>query len=646
MAALKPRTRAGTRRWARRGSIERPVNGRIYRLTWALVAVPLIVAAFTVARPAPLSAPALPPSFDQDTAGRLALELAEAFPDRSPGSEGAAKATRWVKERLADYSLTVREAPFVVDIPGRGRVRLVNLVASPLQIGRERSPDAIVVMAHRDNSGISPGLDDNASGTAALIELARNLSTISNDHTIIFVSTDGGAFGGLGAAELASDPTFRRNIVAVVDLDALAGSGRPRLQFAGDDPRSPSGELLTTADTAILGQSGVRPSHPNAFDQLLDLAFPFSLYEQGPFVARGVSAVTVTSAGDRPPSPDEDTPTAFDPGRLGTLGRSAQALIGSLDAAAEVAQGTDSYVYLGGRYVRGFAIELFLLVAVLPALVATIDLAARFRRRGLPLGPALRSFRTRILVWAWVGLVAVVFSLTGVFPRGAPRPLSPDTAAAQDWPFLALLGLVALSAAGWLLARPRLVPGPETAREDELAGHLVVMLALCGTSVAIAIVNPFTLVFVLPSLHAWLWIPHVRQRGSVIRVAVYAVGLTVPLLLFVSFATRFELGFDAPWYVATLFSVGYAPVYLFLLFVGWCATAGQAGAILFGRYAPYPESAELGDGGPAGRALQALRSRGGSLEREEPHLSSSRDAPVPARNVDERVGLGSRDDHV
>jgi hypothetical protein len=108
------------------------------------------------------------------------------------------------------------------------------------------------------------------------------------------------------------------------------------------------------------------------------------------------------------------------------------------------------------------------------------------------------------------------------------------------------------------------------------------------------VTNAFSLVFVLPSLHAWLWAPHVRDGRLAYRIGLYATGFAGPVALVVSFAIRLDLGLDAPWYVATLFTVGYAPLTLFLVFLGWAPAAGQIGAILFGRYAPYPTGAVPG----------------------------------------------------
>ena len=76
MSAAPPRQ---ARRRPRRGSLERPVSGRTYRGTCLLVALPLLLAAFTVSRPAPLSKPDLPAAFDLHGARTLSVELANSY---------------------------------------------------------------------------------------------------------------------------------------------------------------------------------------------------------------------------------------------------------------------------------------------------------------------------------------------------------------------------------------------------------------------------------------------------------------------------------------------------------------------------------------------------------------------------------------
>src|SRR5262245_4324391 len=209
MASLPP---PAERRRPRPGSLARPVNGRLYRGTWLLVALPLLVTAFTVARPGPLLAPPLPPVFDGATATQLAQDLARSHPDRQPGSAGARRATEWVRDQLEPYGFSVQEDRFQEHIPGLGKVPLVNLTA----VAPGRSNQVIVVMAHRDNAGTGPGANDNASGTGALIELARSYATssgvagsVGTANTLVFLSSDGGAYGGLGAVRFAEHSPYR-----------------------------------------------------------------------------------------------------------------------------------------------------------------------------------------------------------------------------------------------------------------------------------------------------------------------------------------------------------------------------------------------------------------------------------------------------
>jgi hypothetical protein len=110
--------------------------------------------------------------------------------------------------------------------------------------------------------------------------------------------------------------------------------------------------------------------------------------------------------------------------------------------------------------------------------------------------------------------------------------------------------------------------------------------------------NPFALVFLLPSLHAWLWLPHVRARPIWTRAAVLAAGFLGPLLLGASFALRYHLGLDTPWYLAELTAVGYVKLPAVVIAVGWLAAAGQMTALAAGRYAPYPSARERPPRGP------------------------------------------------
>ena len=574
------------------------------RGTWLLVALPLLLAAFTVGRPQALPPPALPAAFDAATAEQLARELARDYPDRSPGSAGGLGAASWFSDQLALYDIPLHEERFTALIPGRGRVELRNLVA----VVRGASQRIIVITAHRDNSGEGRGANDNASGTAALVELARAYAPASGtaavqtrpSHTLVFVSTDGGAFGALGAAHFAESSPYRDDAVAMISLDAIGGFGAPRLLVAGDTARSPAVALVRTAAIRVLEQSGSEPLRASVLRQLLDLGFPFTLGEQGPFVARGIPALTLTTVPDGPSQGFADT--RLSGGRLGELGRATQNLVGSLDAGLELAQGTTSYVYLGSRIVRGWAIEFVLLTALLPFVIGAVDLFARCRRRRIALAPAARSLRSRLLFWGYAGLLLFAAARLGAFPEGEPRPLPPDAGVYDPSPII--LGVVgALLVAGWLIGRERLIPRRPATLEETLAGHTVALIALGLVALVLVATNPFSLVYLLPSLYAWHWLPQAHASSPVVRGVLLTLGLAGPLILTLSFATRFDLGGDAPWYLLSLVANGYVPWVAVLLGLVWLAVAAQFATLASGRYGPFSDVRSRGPGNRAGTLL-------------------------------------------
>ncbi len=569
----------------------------MYRGTWLLVGVPLLVAALSVARPEPLPPPVLPPTFDAEAAHTLAADLADRQPNRTPGSLGAVD---WVSERF--------------------RVRQLTNV-SATAVGRSRR--AIVVLAHRDNLGTSPGAVDNASGTAAMIELARAYAHVPGSaggqvrpaHDIVFLSTDGGAFGGVGAARFAADPSYRDRLAAVIVLDSVARVTPPRLELAGDRPRSPSPLLVQTAAERLIEQTGRQPDRPSALQQLLDLGFPFSLGEQAPFVAAGIPALMLTTTADGPLGATDDSVRLE---RLGQVGRAAQQLLVSLDAGAELAPAAGGYVYLGPRLVRGWAIQFVLIASVLPFLAAAVDLFARCRRHRISLAPAVRALRRRAGFWLTVAGLFWLLGLLGSWPDGVDRPLSPAGEAVGDVPVAALGMLAAGAAAAWFAARERLLPRRSVSTEEALAGSTAALLGLGVLALVTIAINPYALLFLLPSLHAWIWLPQLGDARLAVRLGVWFAGLAGPALLVASYAARYEFGLEAPWYLASLVGVGYVDVTLVFLFLAWTAAAAQLAAVAARRYAPYPGADDLPPGGAlrtaTRRVVAAARSARGFAE--------------------------------
>ncbi len=91
------------------------------------------------------------------------------------------------------------------------------------------NPDQIIlVSAHYDHiAGDRPGGDDNASGTAGVLEVARVLSQYSFDATIRFVGFNAEEDGLLGSKDYVTNYVVPNgeNIVAVLNMDMILRPG-------------------------------------------------------------------------------------------------------------------------------------------------------------------------------------------------------------------------------------------------------------------------------------------------------------------------------------------------------------------------------------------------------------------------------------
>jgi len=129
-----------------------------------------------------------------------------------PGNNVAAD---YIYQKLQQYGLDVSNHNF----SGTGR----NVYG--VQTGTEYPDQHYIICAHYDSmpdSSLSPGADDNASGTAAVLEAARILQNYSTKYSVIYALWDEEEQGLVGAFNYA----FRarensENIVGVINMDMI-----------------------------------------------------------------------------------------------------------------------------------------------------------------------------------------------------------------------------------------------------------------------------------------------------------------------------------------------------------------------------------------------------------------------------------------
>jgi len=135
---------------------------------------------------------------------------------RNKNQPGNALAETYLKQKLQGYGLTTTVQSF--STTGK------NVYA--VQPGNLYPNHKFIICAHFDDmpsGSIAPGADDNASGTAAVLEAARIFSKFSLPWTIVYALWDEEEQGLIGSNYYASQASINNDtILAVINLDMIA----------------------------------------------------------------------------------------------------------------------------------------------------------------------------------------------------------------------------------------------------------------------------------------------------------------------------------------------------------------------------------------------------------------------------------------
>lgn len=156
-------------------------------------------------------------------------------------NRGIGAAARWIKSEMDRYSqesggrLQVANDEFIQPVTQRfpREAKLINIVATLPGTQAESKDRIYVVSGHYDSicspqSDVNcdaPGASDDASGTAAVMEMARVMSKYQFDATIVFMTVPGEEQGLLGAHHWAEEAKKKGlNIAAMFTNDIIGNT--------------------------------------------------------------------------------------------------------------------------------------------------------------------------------------------------------------------------------------------------------------------------------------------------------------------------------------------------------------------------------------------------------------------------------------
>lgn len=182
-------------------------------------------------------------------------------------------------------------APVTVSVAAWGEMIDVESWNVLAELKGRREDRAVVVGGHLDSVAAGPGINDNGSGTATILELAIQMAAlgIEPENTVRFAFWGGEELGLLGSRHYVADlaPEQQADVMANLNYDMI---GSPNFfrgiydgdgSMGGDAPDGPSGSGEIEAVFRSFFDGRGLPHDPTAFDGRSDY---------GPFIANSIPA--------------------------------------------------------------------------------------------------------------------------------------------------------------------------------------------------------------------------------------------------------------------------------------------------------------------------------------------------------------------
>ncbi len=184
-----------------------------------------------------------------------------------------------------------------------------NVVAT-----RPGGPQTLVIGGHIDSVAAGPGANDNGSGTAVVLELARVLASRPTPYTLKFIGFDAEEIGLIGSSHYVSQlsESERRSIVGMINLDMVGVGDASRVGGSEAMVRlAQSAAARTGLQLGTLGESGAS--------------------DHASFIRAGIPALFIHRTNDPNYHSPEDKAQYIDPANLQIAGQLALDVVAALE---------------------------------------------------------------------------------------------------------------------------------------------------------------------------------------------------------------------------------------------------------------------------------------------------------------------------
>lgn len=320
--------------------------------------------------------------FSQDSAYAYLKVIAGTIGARPMGSPAERAAMNYAVEQFRSFGLDeafvmpMREA--VSTTLGSGVNTNSGIAVGVLKGATDR---VIVIGGHIDSADPDiPGANDDGSGSAAVIELARVLKQRNNQSTIVFALFGGEEQGLRGSRYFVKHFDRMEQVALMLQIDMTNGSEWLLPLVNAKDADTP--EWLVRAsfeEFANLGYTGL--AFPTHFYTILEMAPGGGIgSDHEPFLEKGIPAIDFTSDVTDPIHTPQDDLDHFIPSGLKRSGDLVYKLVERFDGGVPEEKTGDYYLLQMGSLLLFFsipALAVFVILALGLAIYALVKLRDR-----------------------------------------------------------------------------------------------------------------------------------------------------------------------------------------------------------------------------------------------------------------------------
>jgi len=368
--------------------------------------------------------------FSLDSASTYLRTIAVDIGPRTMGSPNERRAMEFAVNKFREFGLREAHIMTIKEFPGR-RDSPPSNTNSGVAVGvlPGKTDRTIVLGAHIDSSEPEvPGANDDGSGCAVVLELARVLSQRKNESTFVFALFGGEERGLQGSRYFVEHFAALDKVALMVQVDMANGSDWLLPLVDAESLSAP--EWLVTAsyeEFGKLGYSGL--SFPSHFLTLMG-AMPGGGIgsDHEPFLEKNIPAIDFTSDPADPIHTPQDNYENFKPSGLKRSGDLVYKLVERFDGGVPEEKTGQYYLFQIGQspfFIPRWAVRVFILLSLAATIIALVKVRLRrpvIDRAARPKIPGLKLFLLMLIIQTCVWLSENVVSLI----KGVRHPWMAD----------------------------------------------------------------------------------------------------------------------------------------------------------------------------------------------------------------------------